>query len=218
MTINETYKTVLVHPLPAENVSAAAALIAASFREEGFTRNTLNLSTPARQKRFAAVGALRLSLGQASGQQVLAATNGETLAGVAIVKPPTAKSVPWYRLAGAVMRRAPRLLGMIGDVRWRQGLRIKPAMKPPATLPTPYYTLDILGVAPDFQGQGVGRRLLEHIHAHCDQDEHATGIYLYTGDEKNTNIYRRFGYEVVEVRQGGPLTIWHMFRPRAASV
>jgi len=211
-------QTVQVQTLPAEQLKTAAALIADSFRQEGFTRNTLNLSTPARQKRFADVGALRLSLGQASGQQLLAATKGETLAGVAIVKPPMVKAVPWYKLAGAIVRRAPRLLGMIGDVRWRQGLRIKAAMKPPATLPTSYYTLDILGVAPDFQGQGVGRRLLEHIHVHCDQDEQAAGIYLYTGDEKNTHIYRRFGYEVVEVTQGGPLTIWHMFRPRAASV
>jgi ribosomal protein S18 acetylase RimI-like enzyme len=214
MTAEITRKTVQVQALPAENLGSAAALIAESFREEGFTRNTHNLSTPAQQERFAVAGELRLLFSQAGGQQLLAATQGEMLAGVAVVKSPTARSVPWYKLTGEIMRRAPHLVKMIGDVRWRQGLKIKPAVKPPATLPSSHYTLDILAVSPDFQGQGIGRLLLEHIHARCDQDEQAAGIYLYTGDETNTHIYQRFGYEVVETKQGGLLTVWHMFRPR----
>jgi tRNA(Met) C34 N-acetyltransferase TmcA len=101
-------------------------------------------------------------------------------------------------------------------MRWRQILQIKPAVQPPAALPTAYYTLDILAVSSDYQGQGIGRLLLEHIHARCEQDEQAAGIYTFTGDEKNTHIYRHFGYEVIEVKQGGPLTVWHMFRPHPA--
>lgn len=216
-TVETTTKTVQVQTLPAESVSHAAALIVESFREEGFTLNTHNLSTPAQQKRFAVAGELRLLFSQASGQQLLAATQGDILAGVAVVKSPTAKAAPWYKLAGEVVRRAPYLVKLIGDMRWRQGLQIKPAVKPPVALPDVYYTLDILAVSPDYQGQGIGRLLLEHIHAHCDQDEQAAGIYLYTGDERNTHIYRHFGYEVVEAKQGGPLTVWHMFRPRPNS-
>ncbi len=217
MTAEITRKTVQVQALPAENLGSAAALIAESFREEGFARNLLDLSTPARQKRFTHTWELLLSLGQVSRWQLLAATLGEKLAGNAIVKPPTEKPVPWYKLAGPIVRHAPRLLKLIGDVRWRRLRGVIRAMKPPAALPTPYYTLNILAVAPDYQGQGVGRRLLEHIHARCDQDEQAAGIYLYTGDETNTHIYQRFGYEVVETKQGGLLTVWHMFRPRPKS-
>jgi len=216
ITVKTTHETVHVQPLPAEDLSRAAALIAASFREEGFTRNTHNLSTPEQQARFAEAGELRLLFSQAGGQQLLAATQGDRLAGVAIVKSPTAKSVPWRELAGEVVRRAPRLVKIIGDMRWRQMLQIKPAVKPPAALPTAYYTLDILAVSPDCQGQGIGRLLLEHIHVRCDQDEQAAGIYTFTGDEKNVHIYRRLGYEVVEAKQGGPLTVWHMFRPHPA--
>jgi GNAT superfamily N-acetyltransferase len=214
MTTKTTRQTIQVQDLPSENLSSAAALIAESFREEGFTRNLLDLSTPARQKRFAHTWELLLSLGQVSGWQLLAATQGERLAGNAIVKPPTEKPVPWYKLAGPIVRHAPHLVKLIGDVRWWRLRGVVKAMKPPAALPTPYYTLNILAVAPDYQGQGVGRHLLEHIHAHCDQDDQAAGIYLYTGDEKNTHIYRRFDYEVMTISQDGPLTVWHMFRTR----
>ena len=215
-TVETTHDTVRVQALPAEDLPRAAALIAASFREEGFTRNTLKLTTPEQRQRFAEAGEVRLLLSQAGGEQVLAATIGETLAGVAIVRPPAPQAAPWYQQVGIVLRHAPRLLPMLKDMYWWRTLQIIPAGILSVTLPRPYYTLDILAVSPECQGQGVGRRLLEHFHALCDQDEQASGIYLITGDEKNTRIYRRFGYEIVETKQGGALTVWHMFRPHPA--
>ncbi len=215
-TAKTTQETIQVKPLPAEDLSAAAALIATSFREEGFTRHTHDLSTPEQQARFAEAGELRLLFSRAGGHQLLAATQGDKLAGVAIVKLPTAKPLPWRELAGEVVHRAPRLVKIIGDMRWRQMLQIKPAVKPSVALPTAHYTLEILAVSPDYQGQGIGRLLLEHVHALCDQDAQTAGTYTFTGDEKNAHIYRRFDYEIVETKQGGPLTVWHMFRPHPA--
>lgn len=218
MYSEETCQSLQVHALPVEKLADAAALVAASFRQEGFTRNTHNLSTPARRRRYALAGELRLWFGHASGQQLLAVSADETLAGIAVVKPPTATALPWPKLLWAIARRLPSLVGIIGDMRWRQALRIKPAMKAPTTLPRAHYTLELLAVAPACQGQGIGRMLLEHIHAHCDQDRQATGIYLFTGDEQNRAIYQRFGYHVLQTNQGGALTVWHMFRPSAPSV
>jgi ribosomal protein S18 acetylase RimI-like enzyme len=217
MTTNENaHKIIYVQTLPAEDLSAVAALIADSFREENFTRNTLKLSTPAQQKRFAEAVELRLLLSQAGGEQFFVVTSGETLVGVAVIKPPAPQAAPWYQRVGIVLRRAPRLLCMIKDAYLWRIVHIMPTAKLSIPLPQPYHTLDILAVAPAYQGQGVGRRLLEHVNAHCDQDGQASGVYLLTGDEKNTRIYERFGYEVVETKQGGPVTAWHMFRPHPA--
>ncbi len=202
--------------MPAADLSRAAALIAESFRQEGFTRNTLDLSTPAQQARFAEAVELRLLLSRASGEQFLAATIAETLVGIAIVKPPTPEKAPWYRQVGIVLRRAPRLLGLLKDAYLGRIVQFMPTAQLSVPLPKPYYTLDILAVAPDYQGQGVARQLVEHVHAQCDEDEQAWGSYLLTGDEKNTHIYRRFGYRVVQTKQGGPVTAWHMFRPHPA--
>ena len=146
--------------------------------------------------------------------RVLTAIRDGAIVGVSIVKVPGAKpAVPWYRLVGMVIRNAPLKWRALSDLRWRRLVQIIPAMNVAAEPPKPYYTLDILAVSPESQGRGVGRRLLDHVHAQCDQDAQASGIYLFTGDEKNTHIYRRFGYEVLEAKQAGPLTVWHMFRP-----
>jgi len=206
-----------IDTLQPKDLNAAVTIIAESFRHEGFTRTMWNLSTPEQRQRFVDAGTLRLLLSLNTGQQVLVATHDATVAGVAIVKPPAAKpTLPWYRLAGMIIRRVPRLSKVLLDFRWRRMAQMIPAMKLAAKLPQPYYTLDILGVSPDFQGQGIGRHLLDQIHAQCDQDEQASGIYLYTGDEKNVHIYQRFGYEVLEKKQAGTLTVWHMFRPHPA--
>lgn len=204
-----------IQALQLEEMSEAAAVVATSFQREGFTRHTHDLSTPGRRKRYANLGELRLLFFHCQGRLILTAKQEQDLTGVIIVKLPGAKPiVPWYRGVGAVVRRLPGLIGLLRDVRWRRVLKLISALKPPAQLPQPYYTLEILAVSPDFQGQGIGRRLLTHVHTRCDQDEQAAGIYLITGDDHNTHIYRRFGYEVVEAKQGGSFTVWHMFRPR----
>lgn len=209
--------TARIQALELDELSAAAAVAATSFQREGFTRHTLDLSTARRRERFSRAGELGLLLYHYQGQLVLTARQGQHLTGVTIVKLPGAEPiVPWYRRVGAVVQRLPGLIGLSRYVRWRRMLKLRSAVKPPAQLPKPYYTLEILAVSPDFQGQGIGRLLLTHVHTHCDQDGQAAGIYLMTGDEHNTRIYHRFGYEVVAARQGGSFTVWHMFRPHPA--
>ena len=196
----------------------AAPVLAESFREEAFNRTLMDLSTLERQQQHARLTQLLLLIRHYRGAQFYAATQGGKVAGVAIVKPAGARmTVPWYRLLTVIARLVPRILLMLGAVRWRRVLRVGPAIKAPRTLVEPYCTLEILGVAPSFQGRGIGRKLVEHVHAQCDRSTGSTGVYLYTGDEVNTQIYARLGYEVIEVKQGGPLTVWHMFRARGTS-
>ena len=218
MSVTDTkHGGIQVRVLQLKDLRAAGAVVATSFQREGFTRHTLDLSTARRRERFSRAGELGLLLYHYQGQLVLTARQGQDLTGVTIVKLPGAKPiVPWYRRVGAVVQRLPGLIGLSRYVRWRRMLKLRSAVKPPDELPKPYYTLEILAVSPDFQGQGIGRLLLTHMHTHCDQDGQAAGIYLMTGDEHNTRIYRRFGYEVVAARQGGSFTVWHMFRPHPA--
>ena len=216
--VTMTKSEIRVQPMDPEDLAGVAAVIAESFRHEGFTRTLKNLSTPQQRQRYVDAGTVRLLLAHYTGRQVLTAIQDGAIVGVSIVKTPGAKlAVPWYRLAGMVIRHAPLWLSALPDLRWRRVVQIIPAMNTAAEPPKPYYTLDILAVSPKSQGQGVGRQLLDHIHAQCDRDAQASGIYLFTGDEKNTHIYRRFGYEVLEVKQAGPLTVWHMFRPYPAN-
>jgi len=60
---------------------------------------------------------------------------------------------------------------------------------------TPHSHLGPIGVAPEVQGCGVGRRLMEKFCAELD-DRRALG-YLETDRAENVEFYRRFGFEVI---------------------
>ncbi|NIP78511.1 MAG: GNAT family N-acetyltransferase, partial [Gemmatimonadetes bacterium] len=57
--------------------------------------------------------------------------------------------------------------------------------------------LNMIGVRPAAQGRGLGRRLLEAVHARSAADAASAGVSLSTELETNVPLYRHFGYEVL---------------------
>ena len=98
------------------------------------------------------------------------------------------------------------------SVRWRR----LPALHRATVLSQPlvgaYYVLPALTVHPEFQGCGIGKRLLDAVHAISERDSSVRGVYLYTGDKKNQEMYERAGYRTIETRHAGELAVCHMFR------
>jgi ribosomal protein S18 acetylase RimI-like enzyme len=79
-----------------------------------------------------------------------------------------------------------------------------------------HWYLFLLGVDPDRQRQGFGRRLIEPVLTQAA----ASGVtcYVDTTNERNVAFYRRHGFEVVtagEVPNGGP-RFWTMTRAPSA--
>jgi GNAT superfamily N-acetyltransferase len=69
----------------------------------------------------------------------------------------------------------------------------------------------MVGGEPEFQGQGVGRMLIQE----CADRAKATGcsgIGLDTEDEKNVQIYLKCGFEVFAERRVDDLPIYVMWR------
>ncbi len=60
-----------------------------------------------------------------------------------------------------------------------------------------HYYLAVLGTRPDRQGHGVGSALVQPILDICDREQ--LGAYLESSKEQNMALYRRHGFEVVEV-------------------
>ena len=58
----------------------------------------------------------------------------------------------------------------------------------------PIYYLWFIGVSPEFQGQGIGEKLMREIIADADQMKRP--IYLETSTLKNIPWYQKFGFEV----------------------
>jgi len=76
----------------------------------------------------------------------------------------------------------------------------------------PHYYLNILGVSPEAQGEGLGSELLRPMLERCDRE--GVPAYLESSKERNLAFYGRHGFRVTgEMRfpLGGP-PLWFMWR------
>ena len=96
---------------------------------------------------------------------------------------------------------------------WR-GLRDDRAMR--SQHPSyPHMYLWFIGVAPEFHGTGVGRKLLAELHA--DADDLGVPTYLETATPSNVTFYERDAYETIgEISMPSGPTMWRMERPASA--
>jgi ribosomal protein S18 acetylase RimI-like enzyme len=79
--------------------------------------------------------------------------------------------------------------------------------------PEPYFYLAFIGVAPRFQGTGLGTELLEEFLSRVD----AAGIpaFLENSNPRNIRLYERFGFRVIReivARKDAP-PLYAMLRP-----
>ena len=74
--------------------------------------------------------------------------------------------------------------------------------------PEPHWYLEILGVDPAFQGQGIGSALLQPILDRADAD--GVACYLETVNAKNVPFYVAHGFAVVleMIEPGSGLRLW----------
>jgi ribosomal protein S18 acetylase RimI-like enzyme len=78
--------------------------------------------------------------------------------------------------------------------------------------PFPHWYLQVLGVDPKYQGQGLASRLLKPVLDRIERE--APPCYLETQAEKNVALYEHFGFKVVEegIVPGTGIKSWAMLR------
>lgn len=78
--------------------------------------------------------------------------------------------------------------------------------------------VSLIGIHPDFQKQGLGKRLLETIHELTDKDQNSIGLFLDTGNNRYLDFYQSLGYEVYTELPLGPIQEFVLFRPNPGYV
>ncbi len=75
-----------------------------------------------------------------------------------------------------------------------------------------YLYLQAIGVLPEFQGQGLGGRLLKPMFAKADIE--GIPIYLETETEKNMKMYSKYGFQTLKEGRapGAEFPFWEMVR------
>jgi GNAT superfamily N-acetyltransferase len=102
-------------------------------------------------------------------------------------------------MIGVFARHLPRLL---------RALMALEARHPPE----PHYYLAFVGVAPEWQGRGLGSRVLEPVLQRCDSE--GMPAFLEASTARNRALYERHGFAVTEeftLGRGAPPQ-WRMWR------
>lgn len=198
--------------LSLDRLNESIEIMLTAFKDEALTSSWLDLTDPKLEKAYAAAVKIIYIIHLDSGDPIYTAIEKDRIVGVTVLSTPYAKKSK-SKSAILVIKNLPRLLRLVPKV-IKAARALFAATKPPSSLPKNYCTFEIFAVNPVYQGKGIGRHLLEHLHHHQFNKNNISGIYLVTGDEKNVKIYERFGYEVVEKRDTKGLISYHMFKAK----
>jgi GNAT superfamily N-acetyltransferase len=106
-----------------------------------------------------------------------------------------------------------RIMGRDGLPRFLRAVRQSERRHPEK----PHYYLAMIGVAPEWQGKGMGTALMRPALERCDRE--GTPAYLEASSNRSRVCYERSGFTVTEevpLPGGGP-SWWAMWREPAAS-
>ena len=132
------------------------------------------------------------------------------LKGVALITPPETSEQNKQEEIAKLDEELAIAVGEAVITRIETYFKIKEVNKPKQ----PHFYLDILGVTPKSQGQGVGKALIETLHKMSESSPQSCGVALDTENESNLEFYERLGYSVSTITNLNRLKIWSMFRSK----
>jgi GNAT superfamily N-acetyltransferase len=100
------------------------------------------------------------------------------------------------------------------SMKFKNAKTISGLLKLKIKLEKPYFKFEVIGVHNEFQGMGIGKLLLNRIDEILKQQKDLKGIYLFTADKRNKEIYEHNGYQVIETNKADGISVYHMFKKR----
>ncbi|MFE3092402.1 GNAT family N-acetyltransferase [Streptomyces sp. NPDC059248] len=180
--------------------AVCAEVLAAAFAEESTARWICRGSDAVRGRWFAAL--LRTQATVAGGRRLLVTDPDGRAVGAAVLTPPSGRPP-----VGARVTWTARTLAHCGGRALTRTLRYLAVTERSA--PPDAWTLEFIGVRPEYAGKGAGRRLLEELPASAPAPG---GIFLTTSDTANVGLYESFGFTVTGRLRIGPLETVAMWR------
>ena len=186
----------------------ATKLLVDTFQQETFTSHVYDFSKKNTKNLFYRASLLKAKLYLKAGHEMVVALKGDCIVGVAIMK--NDNKLPFKQTAQIIFPKALNVMPLITKINFRKTLPVVKAMKHTQTIKKPFITLEALAVDPNYQGQGIAKMLLNKVHE-ISENEYS-GVYLFTADKRNQQIYEHLGYNTFEECKGGALTVYHMYR------
>lgn len=196
-----------VTSLECDRLAQVVAVLADAFHDYPVMRFVIGDAGAAYRDRLEALLGYFSDSRLSRGWPVLGVEEEGELLAVALANPP--ESVP---ASPELKRRYERLCGTLGEA----GVARFDAFadsEEPFVPEAPHHYLGMLGVRAAHQGRGLGRLLLDAVHAMSAAHPESTGVRLTTEREDNVGLYEHFGYRVLGRAELGQMTSWNMFRP-----
>lgn len=202
--------------LQEDQLDEAADLLLSAFQGEAFTAAFLDLGRERIRRIYHRLVKTRYTLYLKAGHPVFSATEDGRIIGLVVLTSPHV-AIPkwsWFRSWFSFLCLSfPSWLALLPRV--IRSIGLVAAMRRPRRLSGAHYTLEAIAVRPSHQGKGVGRLLLEQVERCRLADNSSSGVYLYTGDERNRRIYERAGYQLLETKKTDSIISYHLFRTSA---
>jgi ribosomal protein S18 acetylase RimI-like enzyme len=134
------------------------------------------------------------------------------LEGIACWLPPGRTKLSWPGLLRSGLATIPFVIGLPALLRYYRIMGYVDRLHARYAPPDHWY-LWILGVAPVYQRQGIGGRLLQPIRAQAGAE--GIACYLETDTEGGVRFYQRHSFRVMEqgAASGSGMKVWAMLRP-----
>lgn len=131
--------------------------------------------------------------------------------GVCCWIPPGGMELPTIRIIRSGLHLMPLQLGIKAFNRFNQYMSFS-ATSRKKILSVDYWYLWVIGVSPQNQGTGIGRRLIETNLEKAEKEGYP--VLLETENENNLDFYQRFQFHIVETATipGINVKIWSMIR------
>ncbi|OCF89193.1 hypothetical protein AW168_16235 [Nocardia brasiliensis] len=176
-----------IRPMQRTDLAAACDVLGLAFADNP---NALAVTRGdrARAARLMRAGARLGKLGRAAATVLVAERAGQVVG--------VLNAAPWPRCqfsAAEQLRLAPRMIVLLGT-------RLPRAVTAPRVMAghdprQPHWHIGPIGVRPDQQGQGIGRRLLTAFLAKVDAER--MPAFLETDVARNVLLYQSFGFETI---------------------
>lgn len=184
----------------------ALKLYVDTFQTESMTSYNFNFDHPKTADQYYKAVQLMAKVLIVQGDDIFIANFENDVVGIAVVNKETKGS--FSEMLNVLFPEVFKLLPLLTKINYRNLLTSSQAAKLSNPLKGNYVTLQIVAVSSVYQGQGIGKRFFQEIHDRYSKDY--DGIYLYTADYKNKEIYTYFGYELIEKTSSGNLDVYHM--------
>lgn len=203
MKNNLTFHT-LTTDSPALDV--ALKLYVNTFKTETMTSYNFNFDHPKTAKQYYQAVHLMAKASIVKGNDIIIALFENKVVGVAIIAKDTRGSLP--EMFNVFFPSIFKQLPLLTKINYPNLLTSNKVVKLPNPLKGNYVTLQIVAVSTNYQGKGFGKQIFGEIHDRYVKDY--DGIYLYSADEKNKEIYTYFNYDVIEKVSKDHLDVYHM--------